>query len=201
MKLTSEIRPLYFVGIVLTTILIVGSFGALAVKAMPSFFVKSDTAYASTTVTYLSPGNATSTVYFDTGRGTTEAMDTAVLFTQFTASSTNSILNISLEYADVTAGVNCQDTPTACDWYGNTLLYERGLGTTTIPASLNTSYFYQWKYASTTQGGGGVVAANNRDLRVINIPTPTRYVRAIYTLNIGGTNGAVSGYFVGQREN
>lgn len=165
-------------------------------RANPSFFLHSNTtATATTTLSYMTGGTATSTEVFDTGAGAAGSADTATLLVQFVGSSTASTLNIDIEYADA-AGVDCVVTPSGCDWYRNNISNQ---ATTTFVQSLNSRQSYTLPFASSTQGNG-VVLNTNREPVILTVPTPTRYVRAIFSLAAAGTNGAVWKNFVGKRQ-
>lgn len=157
----------------------------------------SQTASATTSPVYMTPGTATSTIYMDSfAQGGSQIWDAVVLLEQFTASSTNSVLNTTIEYSDGVAGVDCTATPTACDWYvNNTIAMTNASTSQPYVLSSNSLNTYTWKYASTTQGGAAGVETANRGFKAITVPTPARYVRAIFTL-AGTTNGAVWGKLV-----
>ena len=158
----------------------------------------SSTASATTSPTFMTPGTATTTVYLDSfAGGSTQQYDAVSLLTQLFASSTATTLNMTVEYSDGVAGVDCTATPTACDWYQDATIAMTNASTSQPYAISNNSLnTYSWTYASTTQGGAAGVATSNRGLKAINIPVTTRYVRVFYTLAIGGTNGAVWGKLV-----
>lgn len=154
---------------------------------------------ATTTVSYMTGGTATTTYYYDTQTYGTGAADNAVLGIQFSASSTNSKLNLNLEYANNTPGVDCTVSPALCDWYANNL---SDLATTTPGVNLVTVQTYVWQFASSTIGLGNAIATNQRDLKFISVKTPARYIRAVFTLSVGQTNGngGVWASFIGKRE-
>lgn len=163
--------------------------------ANPSFLgSKASSSTASSTVTYMTPGTATTTVIYDSyGQGGTNQTsaynssktDEAFLAIQLTASSTSTTLNVDLEFAN---GSNCYAAPNTCDWYRNNL---EALSTTTSPALLNQNQTMTWTFASSTQGQIGDPTKINRVNKMVTIPTPTRYTRAIFTLPAGSANGAV----------
>lgn len=172
---------------------------AYIVKANPSFFVRQNNGVgttATTSVTYMSPGVATTTKYLDAGvAGVGTAVDSAVLLEQMTGSSTAALLNTTFEYA-VYSGTDCVANPTACDWFALELSDQ---ATTTPEQNITTNQTYKLNFASSTQGGA-LGAGDGRVLKAISVRTPTRYVRAILTLPIGSTNAAVWAEFVGKRQ-
>lgn len=161
-------------------------------------------ATATSSPVFMTPGTATSTVVYDayevngtnqTNGSNTNLADSATFLLQLTASSTNTIVNVNFEYAD-SSSVDCKAQQNNCDWYQDGI----SIGATSTVTNLSLANTFQWKYASTTPGLGAHVASNNRGGRVIQVKTPTRYVRAIITLNLAGTNGAVWGKFVPKKE-
>lgn len=140
----------------------------------------------------MTAGTATSTLLFDTycvngtnqpNTGNTNIANKLTLLTQFNASSTASVLNIAVEYS--------QD---GVDWYQDN--YIAPLATTSPAVQLAVPNTYVWAFASSTLNGVG--NAGNRVGKVVQIQTPTRYVRVVYSLT--GTNAAVWGELLPQKE-
>lgn len=163
-------------------------FAAIAF-ANPSVFTSTaQTAAATSTVVYMTPGTATTTLVYDSRGlngtlqakdGNTYKTDGAVLFTQLNASSTATILVTKLEYSN---GNNCASAPTGCDWYENNInVYAAGA------IAIATANSFTYTFASTTPGGTGTTSDFGRKL--MNIDTPARYVRVVLTLT--GANGSV----------
>lgn len=143
--------------------------------ANPSAFSRQNNGITTTATTtqlgYMSVGAATTTAYFDSqANGNPYSADSAVLLWQLTASSTNSTQDVYLEYAQ--GGSDCISIPTSCDWFA--------YATSTSLSS--THYFARWQFASTSQGQANPLSTNNRAMREIAIPTPTRYVRAVFVV-------------------
>lgn len=171
--------------------------GAPTVEANPTGF--SCPAYgpggtASTSVTYMTPGLATTTLVFDTycisgtnqpNTGNLFGVAYLALLTQLTASTTGTVLNKSVEYS--------QD---GTDWYQDNL--NLNFATTSPVAQLATPQSSQWQFASSTVGG----TPNRGNLvgKVERIYAPTRFVRVIYSLG-AGSNGAVWGEILPTKEN
>lgn len=175
-------------GAIVVAILVI-AFGFLAVaKANPSFFMRQNngtTTTATTSVVYMSPGAATTTYSFDAGAGAAGSTDGAVFTVQLIGSSTATTLNIAFEYS--------QDN---VNWYNDRLITS---ASTTQTFNLNSPNIYQWSFSSTSvQGGVAGITTTNR--RIITVPTPTRYVRAVLTLPAGSLNGSVWGEFIGKRQ-
>lgn len=186
MKLT--INSKVFTGIIVITAAVVMMMFSFIknTHANPSFFLRSQSASATTTVSYMTPGTATTTSpSFDTGVGAAQGADSAVLLTRFVGSTSAAILNITLEYS--------QDN---IDWYSDRL----SAGATTTQAINITQ---STTYSLTAQGNnpGGIGGTASSTLRSIVVPTPTRYVRAVYSIPVGSTNGSVWGEFVAKRQN
>lgn len=164
--------------------------------ANSSFFApQAMTATATTTPFFMTPGNATSTLVYDSFNlsGTNQRVvndpttaDTAALAVQFTASSTASILNFVVERSD--DGV---------DWYQDNVVAP--FATTSPVIQLATPISYSWAYASSTINGVG--NSGSRLGKVVTIPTPTRFTRVIFSLAAGGTNGAVWAKFIPEKQN
>lgn len=158
--------------------------------ANPSYFqVPVQTATATTTVTYMTTGAATTTLTFDSyyinSLGTNTKTDSITLFTQFLASSTASVLGINFEYS--------QD---GVDWYSNNLSFGNTATTSSViylqpPSSLS------WTFASSTTNGV-LQATTTPEKKAVTVQLPTRFVRAIYTLT--GTPGAIWAQFIPSRE-
>lgn len=166
----------------------------LTVQANPSFFVNgSATSSVSTsTLTYMTAGAATTTLiqpFYVSGN--TNNINSATLLVQFTGSSTASSLKIEFEYADNTSGTNCETAPTTCDWYRDDLL-GTGLGvvgTTSQVMNLNLTNSVFFSFSSTSLQGSSALAS--RTNKIINVQTPSQYVRAVITMPAGSLNGAV----------
>lgn len=155
-----------------------------------SFCIGNSTSGATTSPTFMTPGTATTTLSLTntisrcTDRST--ALTESYLLIQFTASSTNSQLNINLEYS-----------MDGIDWYQNSLSDQ---ATTSPQRSIAVAQTYAWKFASSTPGLPAGSASTNRDARIIKVESPTQWVRAVFALNPGGANGAVWAIFIGKQE-
>lgn len=162
-------------------------------RANPSFFVRSQSATATSTVSYMTPGTATTTIpSFDLGVSGAQGADSAVLALQFTGSTTpnNSAVatttyNVAIEYS--------QDN---VDWYSDS--YSQ-FGTTTVAQNITTQTSRSISLGTQTIKGS-LIASTTPTKVVINVPSPMRYVRAIISVAIGSTNGSVWGEFVAKRQ-
>ena len=149
----------------------------------------------------MTAGTATTTKYFDAQADGGLAADSAVIAVQMSASSTLGILNMNLEYAQGTSGVDCTATPTKCEWYADNLDSRVASSSPTI--TLSAAKSYSWTFASSTPGLGAAVggATGQTSRKIISVETPTRYVRAIFTVPIGAGNASVWAEWVTKREN
>ncbi len=156
-------------------------------------------AVATTTVNFMTPGTATTTVVYDSynQNGTNQPVgyvpttsDGATLLVQQTASSTTSILGWKYEYS--------QD---GLDWYGDAIV-NYGNATTTQVQSLAVNNSYTWNFASSTScDNTAVLLTNNRGCKAVNVQTPTRYVRAVFFIPTGASNAGVYAQFVPRKQN
>lgn len=159
-------------------------------KANPSFFLRANSTAcgsltATTTRAFMSQGAATTTYTYDTGCAAAGSVDRAVFLAQFTGSSTVSAVQIAFEYS--------QDNQ---DWYGDRVFTS---ASTTQSFSINQPNTYLWGFSSSSVSGG-VIGSTTVNNRAIDVPTPTRYVRAVVTVPAGALNGAFWAEFVGKRQ-
>lgn len=169
-------------------------FGVAGIAYGASYFSATvQTSAATSTPAYMTPGNATSTLTYNTLTNTSVATATpsgsqaatkaefVYLAGQLTGSSTSAVIHITPEYS--VDGI---------DWY-------QGYGlvvniSTTTP---NPTYAYgtvdsiNLPYASTTVGG---LSASSVDRFLVKIPVPTKDVRLVVTLT--GANAAFWGQIV-----
>lgn len=127
--------------------------GATAAHATALIFPKTvQTATATSTTSFLTPGTGTTTLTYDSYQnGANRKADSATLLVQVQASSTSSVLGISMQYS--------QD---GIDWYGD------NLQTATTTTDISASNSYSWKAVSTAQLN-----------KAIPFLTPTRFTRAV----------------------
>lgn len=145
------------------------------------------TATATSTVSYMRPGHATTTLTCDTYAlgGSGKALGGASLRTYLSASTTNTQLNQTVE-----------ESMDGIDWFA---VVSNEQATTSPTISLAVTETYNWKYASSSFGGAAVGASDNTGARVIDLPVRMRYVRVYSALT--GANGAVWMDIVGKLEN
>lgn len=148
------------------------------------------TSTATTSPAYMTAGNATSTLLFDSyGSGTPKISDQATLLIQFSASSTVSVLNTNLEYS--------QD---GIDWYQDGGVMENNFATTTKPFSITQVNQFSLQFASSTAGLPANKLTDSTTTRAIFVRTPTRFVRAVFTLPVGSTPGGVWAQWLASRQ-
>lgn len=148
---------------------------------------------STTSISYMTPGTATTTATCDTTKANlgTDTLDKAYLALQVTASSTG-LTNFRFEYSE-----------DGIDWYGDNLYEETGLSTTTASNIIWDSNYHTHsiQFASSTSAcADNSISNNNRNCFLIPVPTPTRYVRAVFTVPIGSTNSGVWASFIGKAE-
>lgn len=176
--------------IAVALLLIIGGYVSVnTVKANPIFApITVQTATATTTVNYLTPGTATTTLTMDTySSGNPRLAFGASLLLQFAGSSTASILNTNIQYS--------QDS---VDWYQDGGSYTQNFASTSKPFDIGQVHVITYGY--TAQDASLRAAINATSTRALHISTPTRYVRAIFTLPIGSGNGAIWAQMVPVKE-
>ncbi len=153
------------------------------------------TAAATTSPAYLTPGVATSTLVYDSYAARPTGADKIALQVQAIGSSTASVYNISYEYTNGAPGLDCVGSPTSCDWYkDNTFVVSTSSAANQAVATPNS---FSWTFASSTQGGAA--ATDNRALKTFIVPTVVRYTRVIFSIT--GANGSVWAQIVPAKQN
>ncbi len=175
----------------------------------PGYFAPlAQTSPATTTPVFISIGTATTTIVYDSyskngsgqggqGQYNPDTTDSATLALQFAATSTSSVLGWRFEYAD-SGSVDCFMNPAGCDWYSDNLVASPATSTPNINTTNPNSY--TWQFASSTSmcDSTASIATNNRGCKLINVSTPTRYVRVV--LYTSGANGTVWGKFIPKKQ-
>lgn len=180
-------------------------------KANPDTFCFSSSTTSTSTPNFMTPGTATTTIYASKGCAD-EMYGTKMysLLNSFIASSSVTTYSIVQEFSQGSAGVNCIDTPNACDWYSATFNTVMNMSTSTIGATglvdIAPVPAYIYDFASSTIGGlaGGQLGptgGNNRSTKVLQFPALSRYSRWVVSLNIvANGNGAYHGAVIGKKE-
>lgn len=181
--MTRKENAFWLLVIVLAVISSLSCFVSVA-YANPTFFANGVTTgnAASTSPAHMTPGTGTSTTpvydsYGQTFGGTPYKTEFAGLLVQLSASSTNTVLNMAVEYS--------QDR---IDWYRNFLIDPSQYGTTTSQFALFAPFSVTWKFASSTLGPASTISPTTTT-GALMIPTPFRYMRVIFSMT--GANGAV----------
>lgn len=166
------------------TILVIALFVASysLVRANPSQLYRSNPSTATTTLSYIPIGTATTTNTFNTQIDGGTIPETAVFTECLTASSTLTVLNTTFEYS----------------YDGVTYFQDNLSASTTVTNSIVTPNSFSWTYASSTIGGQTPSGSNNSLCKVLAIRTPLPWVRAVMTTT--GANGAVWSDFGAKRE-
>lgn len=163
---------------------------------------KAKTAVATSTVSYMTPGTATTTFIYDsyevngtneTNAGNVTLPDSVALLLQGNASSTATALSVSCEFGDDeinAAGI------VSIDWYQNGVIS----GTTTNSGiqNIGAPNSFSYVFASTSFGGAAVLGNASRFAKVVVCPAPTRYMRAV--ISVTGANTSVWGAFVPKKQ-
>lgn len=171
--------------VMIAAILIVLAFATIA-HANP-FYVgtKARTATATSTLAYMAPGAATTTIVYDSYEqfGTNQANsgnqtipNTVALGIQGIGSSTASVISVTCEFSDDNI-----------DWYQNELFP----ATTSVPQLLTFPNSFTFTNASSTIGG---LTVANGYKKLLECPVPLRYVRAI--ISDTGASAAVWATFI-----
>ncbi len=166
-----------------------------------AFTPQAKTSTATTTIDYLRPGLATSTVTYDSygQNGTNQPVgykpittDGAILFIQLTASSTVSNLTWSYEYSD-----------DGIDWYADAIVPTIVNATSTGAQSLTPNNSYSWLFASSTSKCDSTVptGTNTRGCKAVAVQTFSRYVRVVFSLPAGSANAGVYAQFIPRKQN
>ena len=184
--MTTQNKTFQWIGLAVSiTVLMFAIFVAFQVRANPSYFARGTaSATATTTLAFMTPGTATTTVTHDAFfEGNNTKADSVALQLMLKASSTGTVLVTNIEYSE-----------DGIDWYQNNLdTYAAGAIAVATPNSLT------WTFATSTIGGllnGG--AGVDFGQKVIGVKTPTRYVRAV--LSLTGANGGVWVKFIPSKE-
>lgn len=179
---------LYLGGIVSGAGLLFG----MTVYANPTLLTSTaQSSSATTTLAYMTPGTATTTVTYDVWaeNGTNQTNDGNRLYPDYAdlslymkASSTLSILVTNVEYSE-----------DKLDWYQNNLeTYAAGAIAVATPNS------YTWTFATSTIGGLLNGIGTDVGAKIIRVKAPMRYVRAVVSLT--GANAGVRAKFLPKKQ-
>lgn len=154
------------------------------VKASPSEFAPTkETAAATTTLVYMSPGLATTTLSYDSLSGDSVKINTLNVAFQYTASNTAPTLNVRFE-----------DSQNGVDWYPRSTIV--GSATT----SLMTAPYNNMSFVLSTTTDIGGSGTNGRIHESFTVNAPMRWVRAIFSVPQGTTNGGLWAQFIPTKE-
>jgi hypothetical protein len=152
------------------------------VHANPESFFRSSpvgatTGAASTSPNYMTAGNATTTISFDSGSGNTFALNTAIFNLGIKSSTTVNTL-----FGTTTLSFRIEESDNNIDWAVAT------------SSTITTG--------TCEQVGSNCTASTSMAYRQIEITRPLRYMRAVVGVNPGSSNNAgVWGQWVGRKEN
>lgn len=164
--------------------------GALVVKANPTLFPPEQrSAAATTTVTYMAAGVATTTATYDAYAtyGNVNGANEISLLTQQAGSSTSSVLIGDVQYS--VDGI---------DWYAAA---PPTTASSTVAFGYGAPYQLKMQFASSTISGAAVTNANSATTsRIVTIPTPTRYTRVVFSVPAGSAGSALWWSFQPRKE-
>ena len=155
---------------------------AIKVSANPSTFTNIQLTAATTTPVFMSPGLATTTLTMDSQN---TAYDNASLLIQVTGSGTPATLQWQYQFSS--DGV---------DWYEETA--NLAASTATSTQETRTNVIHSWIHASTS--GPFVSSVSPRALKLVTVPTPTRFIRVVFYLPAGSPNGALWAQFTNKKQ-
>lgn len=170
-----------------------GTLVAGVALANPLYFPGgASTSTATTTPTFMSAGLSTTTTpaYDAYADSTGAAANSAVLLVQFAGSSTASQIRVNFQYSQ---GSDCIATPNGCDWYDDNMFVNTNASST---QTANATQINGVQFNFSSSSPEGATANNVRTKRIITVPTPTRYVRAVMSIPAGSLNGSVWGQIV-----
>jgi hypothetical protein len=153
---------------------------AIPAGANPSqFFPTKETASATTTLVYMTPGTATTTLSYDSYQGDAVKIDQLTLAIQYTASTTATAPTLKLRLEDSMDNIN---------WYPRASVLNSLATSTQITGNFGE---YLWNVSSSTAtdfGGSGTATRMHTSLVV---DAPMRYVRAKFYTPVAGGNGGL----------
>lgn len=155
---------------------------ALTAKANALFFpVVTQSAAATSTQIFVAAGGSATSTPVDAFTSTNQGFDRMSFLIQSVASTTGATTTITFQYAIGIGGTNCATSPNACDWYSDELFSSKNgaVATTSTPVGIGTAISFTFPAANTATSS-----------RILDVPTPTRYVRAVITVA-----GAQSGFW------
>lgn len=169
------------------------------VKANPQFFqAESGTAAATSTMSYMTPGAATTTLTIDSYKLVQSSTETSnptaynglSLAVQFEATSTGSRLVRYYEYSSDNI-----------DWYPQNVELNIN-ATTTIEVQHRKLYEFSFPATSTPLSNAELPLTNGkaRVHKIVDVPILARYVRVNFYIPVGSMNGAVWAEFMPRKE-
>lgn len=188
-----KMKKIYLLSIIVAIAL---TAGAIVVNANPSYFaLTKQTSTATTSPVFMTAGAATSTLVFDAYAAySNTSADSLYLAIQFTGSSTASVLGWQYEYSTGFPGNDCATYPESCDWFS------LGVGNSTTATSTYVTSKAENLLVTASSTIGGRTIPQDKVLKLVNVPTPLRYVRAVFYLPVGSSPGSVWAQFIPIKE-
>lgn len=185
-------------GIITATVFVVAFSLFYVAKANPLFFIRSSNTSttfptATTTQAFFANGGGlgTTTLAFDLGVGGSQGADGAALLIQLTSTTSQPVLNVDIQYS--------QDN---VDWYQSPVGMDyQNYATSTV--NIGQVQALQLVFASSTVNRSTPSPFTNAGTttpRIVNIKTPTRYVRAVFYTAVGSAPAALWAEFVAKRQ-
>lgn len=162
--------------LVVAIVITVFSIVALSAKAQPSSVVIQTTATATTTMSYMTPGTATTTYQFDSASYSSgkvlnmQGIDSGSMMIQFAASSSAASLAYQFQYSN-----------NNIDWYGESSSFGTVSGSNNSLFEASSTITHIW-----TPGVTGT------STKLVTIPVAAaQHERVVFSIPVGTANGAV----------
>lgn len=154
------------------------------VRANPPFFHEKNAEVATTSLSYMTAGGATTTKSFDIFEGGySTGLNEATLQVIYVASSTSAQL-----------GIRFEDSMDGVDWFPRITPITELATTTNTVGNFNE---FAWRFASSTAGSSN---GATRIYGSLTVPAPMRYIRAVLYPKIGSSPISIWAHFVGKHE-
>lgn len=151
--------------------------------ANPSEFCRDSVSstFASTSVTYITAGRATTTLTFTNCNNKIYSTDSAVVLGIFQASTTAPQIKTRVEFS-----------PNNIDWYpDNSSFYVPATAINIASTTVQTTPFHENLFVLSTTTDNGGTGLSNQVYFSLNVPTPTKFTRVIFYMPTGGGEGSL----------
>lgn len=185
-------KRIYTIASVVALIVFAMVLKSSAVKAyLMSYFTTNQSATATTTLSYMTPGTATTTYQLGVIPGTTDSgnadVDANYLFLNTKSSTSAAVYDFKFQFSNGTpTGTNCITSPNVCDWYDlaidPTLIAVSQSQIQIASTSLST---YRWQPGNTTSSSSLLT------MKVPDISANFKRVVFFMPAGVSTVNGAV----------